>query len=119
MKMEEIEKQLETTDSIEYEGACHDCNEGVTVCIFKDKETGTITIEGGAVYDPLGAAKVFLKCNGCFAKDSILRNWQPCEVYSRIVGYLTPVSGWNRGKVEEYRQRKEFVVEGPNSREEK
>lgn len=35
---------------------------------------------------------------------------QPCEVYSRIVGYLRPLSQWNRGKQEEYKKRKEFKV---------
>ena len=36
---------------------------------------------------------------------------QPCEVYSRIVGYLRPVQQWNKGKKEEFREREEFKVE--------
>ena len=35
---------------------------------------------------------------------------QPCEVYSRIVGYLRPVSQWNLGKQQEFKERKEFKV---------
>jgi len=35
---------------------------------------------------------------------------QPCEVYSRIVGYLRPVSQWNEGKQEEFKDRKEFRI---------
>jgi len=35
---------------------------------------------------------------------------QPCEVYSRIVGYLRPVSQWNLGKREEFKERKEFKI---------
>ena len=31
-----------------------------------------------------------------------------CEVYSRIVGYLRPVSQYNRGKQEEFKDRKVF-----------
>jgi hypothetical protein len=31
-------------------------------------------------------------------KDSSLRNYQPCEVYSRGVGYLRPVVQWNDAK---------------------
>lgn len=31
---------------------------------------------------------------------------QTCEVYSRVVGYLRPVSQWNEGKQEEYKIRK-------------
>ncbi|HMB65575.1 MAG TPA: anaerobic ribonucleoside-triphosphate reductase [Patescibacteria group bacterium] len=33
---------------------------------------------------------------------------QPCEVYSRVVGWLTPVKNWNKGKRAEYRDRKTF-----------
>ncbi len=35
---------------------------------------------------------------------------QPCEVYSRIVGYLRPVSQWNEGKAQEFKERKEFKI---------
>jgi len=31
-----------------------------------------------------------------------------CEVYSRVVGFLSPVSQWNKGKQEEFRDRKPF-----------
>ena len=36
---------------------------------------------------------------------------QPCEVYSRVVGYLRPVQQWNKGKLAEYVRRKPFTVE--------
>jgi len=114
MKIEEIEKQLETKERIEYKGKCHECGKDVTVCIFRNEETGTITIEGGAVYDPMVGSppekQIFLKCDDCFGDDPVLRNYRPCEVYSRSVGYLRPVQQWNAGKQEEFRQRKEFVV---------
>jgi ribonucleoside-triphosphate reductase len=35
---------------------------------------------------------------------------QPCEVYSRIVGYLRPVQQWHFGKQEEFRLRKNFKI---------
>ncbi len=35
---------------------------------------------------------------------------QPCEVYSRVVGYLRPIQQWNNGKQEEFRERKEFQI---------
>lgn len=35
---------------------------------------------------------------------------QPCEVYSRIVGYLRPVAQWNTGKQQEFKERKKFKV---------
>jgi len=42
-------------------------------------------------------------CPQCMVK-------QPCEVYSRIVGYLRPVQQWNEGKQVEYHQRKTFKL---------
>jgi ribonucleoside-triphosphate reductase len=35
---------------------------------------------------------------------------QPCEVYSRIVGYLRPVQQWNNGKQLEFKERVTFKV---------
>jgi len=35
---------------------------------------------------------------------------QPCEVYSRVVGYLRPVQQWHHGKQEEFGLRKTFKV---------
>ena len=32
-----------------------------------------------------------------------------CEVYSRVVGYLRPVKQWNKGKQEEFKDRKTFA----------
>lgn len=34
----------------------------------------------------------------------------PCEVYSRIVGYLRPVQNWHQGKQQEFKERKTFRV---------
>lgn len=36
---------------------------------------------------------------------------QPCEVFSRIVGYIRPVQQWNIGKKAEFADRKVFKVE--------
>ena len=34
----------------------------------------------------------------------------PVEVYSRVVGYFRPVNQWNKGKREEFENRKEYKV---------
>lgn len=34
----------------------------------------------------------------------------PCEVFSRVVGYLRPVKQWNKGKQEEFKLRRVFAV---------
>lgn len=35
----------------------------------------------------------------------------PTEIFSRISGYFRPVMQWNRGKKEEYKERKMMDVE--------
>lgn len=34
---------------------------------------------------------------------------QPCEVWSRVMGYCRPVSSWNVGKRAEWRERRMFT----------
>lgn len=48
----------------------------------------------------------------------------PCEVYSRVVGYLRPVQSWHAGKKQEFKDRVVFDVtkalpEGKKKEEEK
>ena len=38
----------------------------------------------------------------------VKKDRQPCEVYSRIVGYIRPVGQWNPGKQSEFEDRKMF-----------
>ena len=33
---------------------------------------------------------------------------QPCEVYTRVMGYHRPIAYWNVGKQAEHRERKMF-----------
>ena len=35
---------------------------------------------------------------------------QPCEVYSRCCGYFRPITNWNQGKREEFKDRKLYKV---------
>lgn len=39
----------------------------------------------------------------------------PAEVYSRIVGYYRSVRNWNRGKREEYGERRLYKLSGPEN----
>lgn len=34
----------------------------------------------------------------------------PCEVYSRVVGYLRPVQDWHQSKQQEFAERKVYRV---------
>jgi anaerobic ribonucleoside-triphosphate reductase len=48
------------------------------------------------------------KCNDCYKSNPVLTDYKPCEVYSRVCGYLRPVQQWNAGKQQEYKERKEY-----------
>lgn len=41
----------------------------------------------------------------------------PCEVYSRVVGYLRPVQNWHQGKQQEFKDRRTFRVDQVPSQE--
>ncbi len=56
--------------------------------------------------------RTFHKCHSCYKKNPLLTNYQDCEVYSRVVGYLSRVGGWNEGKKEEFKNRKTYRVDG-------
>jgi len=112
MKIEELQKYFEYAESnqVRFEGKCHDCELPVTVDADLEAD-GKITVSGGALFNPqISAAdnQLFLKCEACFEKDDTLQNYQPCAVYSRVVGYLRPVDNWNNGKKAEYKKRKLF-----------
>ena len=85
---------------------CHDCG--------KEIKINEEAIENGVqlAYDNAGEKINVFKCNECFGKNKALTNFQPCEVYSRVGGYLRPVQQWNNGKRQEYNERKEFAVPG-------
>ena len=108
MKLVELEKLFisEKTDILEFVGKCHDCGKDVLVEILNTPEG--ITIIGGAVYrNEVGD---FLKCDACHSIDPILRNYQPCQNYTRTVGYLRPVDAMNDAKQQEVKMRKMFKV---------
>jgi hypothetical protein len=108
MKIDELRKELEKGDMI-YRGTCHDCNTSLEINAYVT-EKGEMIIEGGAIYKIkyLTGFRYFFKCDKCFANDKVLRNYQDCEIFSRVVGYLRPIQQWNKGKKAEYDMRKEF-----------
>ena len=99
---------------MEFNGTCHDCSKEISV-VVEMEDDGRTTMIGGYLYTPKGMDKKFLKCETCHDKDSVLRNYQECEVFSRVVGYLRPVKQWNKGKQEEFKERVNFNVKGIKS----
>ena len=83
---------------------CCDCKKEIKI---EEKE-----IKEGVllVYKDNGEKFEVFKCNDCFKKDTSLKNFRKCEVYSRIVGYLRPAQQWNVAKAQEYKERKEYKL---------
>ncbi len=81
---------------------CHDCGKILKV---ENEEI----IEGKIlVYNHNDEKIEIIKCDECYKNNSSLTNFQKCEVYSRIVGYIRPVAQWNTGKQQEYVERKTY-----------
>lgn len=86
------------------ENVCHDCGKRIEIDGQEIKNGVSL------VYENEGGKIAVFKCSECFEKSKELRNYQSCEVYSRIVGYLRPVKQWNEGKQEEFKDRKEYKL---------
>jgi len=92
-------------DALAWQGVCHDCQ--CEIRVTANPKADGIHIKGGGVYEP-EADKFIMKCNDCVVSDPVLRNYQDCEVYIRVVGYLRPVNQWNDAKCAELHDRKLF-----------
>ncbi len=107
MELSKLKKMHGESDRLEFSGSCHDCEREVNL-ISEKLEDGRLKIGGGALYEaPDGQ---FFKCEDCYGKEKTLKNHRQCEVYSRIVGYLRPISQWNSGKLSEFDMRRTLKV---------
>jgi ribonucleoside-triphosphate reductase len=100
---------MEFANTAENNNVCHDCKKEILI-------KGD-SIENGVYlsYDNNGKMINIFKCNECFDKNKSLANFQECEVYSRVVGYIRPVQQWHKGKKQEYGEREEFKMPPKNS----
>ncbi len=90
-------------ENVKNASRCFDCNKKI--------EINGQTINNGYLLcykDGDEEIKTY-KCKECYDKNPALSNFRNCEVYSRVVGYIRPVSQWNIGKKREYGDRKEFT----------
>ncbi len=84
--------------------SCHDCKKAI-------KLDGEKIVEGvQLVYNDGGEKINVIKCQSCYDKNQTLSNYQECEVYSRIVGYIRPIQQWNTSKRQEFKERKTFKI---------
>jgi hypothetical protein len=111
MKIEEIHDLFDKHpdyNELEFTGACHDCKKEITVLTQLGPDGFRIT--GGSVFRVTGNEALFFKCDACLKEQAQLREYQPCEVYARCVGYLRPINQWNPGKKAEFHDRTDFNI---------
>lgn len=87
---------------------CHDCGKEIITENQEIKNGVFLVYDLPAQAGNAGEKINILKCNDCYEKNPALTNFQECEVYSRVVGYIRPVQQWHKGKKQEYAERKEF-----------
>ena len=89
---------------------CHDCKKDILVENDEIKN-GVYLAYDLPAQTGNGDNKInIFKCNECYAKSPALTNFQACEVYSRVVGYIRPVQQWHKGKKQEFGERTEFAM---------
>ena len=109
MNIEHLHDLVEGNNGrISFRGNCHDCKSGCIISAVA-LEDG-IHVDGGAVYDPWLDKRYLVKCDTCYKKDPVLRAYQDCEVYARVVGYLRPVKQFNVAKQAEFKDRVNFKL---------
>lgn len=92
----------------EFEGCCIDCQCPVIVTVIRVHDyslaeyADSFDVYGGAVHG--SPDKFQTKCESCFSNDPHFGG--KCLVYSRVVGYLTPVKQWNKGQQAQFGKRK-------------
>ena len=84
---------------------CHDCGKELK----KGDEYANYTQD---------EKEYLIKCRACCESNPVLENYQECDVYSRVVGFHTPINRWNKGKAAEWEDRKTFKVEKSGDDEE-
>lgn len=95
-------------DKIAVSGRCQHC--GGEVSLLVDYVDKVIICEGnGGMKYYSHAGKPQFLCSECEERGKMLGS--PCEVYSRVVGYLSPVHRWNLGKRLEFEMRRPFETD--------
>jgi len=88
-------------------GSCHDCKASVEIAVDIQKDGKVVSTGPFWWIEGVGG---FSKCPICFDHEPRLANYQPCEVYSRVCGYLRPVKQYNPGKQAEFKERTPFKL---------
>lgn len=99
--MQELSEKIGNHQYAKINVSCIDCGEEF---ILEVERTGpeALLIKNGTVYKTRGEYE--FKCEKCFTYNP--NHGPKVDIYSRVVGFLRPVSDWNEGKQAEYAIRK-------------
>jgi hypothetical protein len=109
LKLETLKSMLEAKNPLSFIGQCCCCGaeSSVTATLSGGDAVSEVTITGGAAFLPPIDWHVkdtyLVKCQTCWEKDPHF--YPRTEIYSRVVGYMRPVSSWHKGKQAEYKMR--------------
>lgn len=101
--MQELSDKIGDHQHARVHVTCMDCGERFDICLERIGPE-QIEIKNGAIGKR--DCEHLFKCQACWEKNKSFG--RECDVYSRVVGYLRPVTAWNAGKQEEYKMRKVF-----------
>ena len=104
--MQNLSDKMGDNQFADIKATCMDCEKDFVIKAERTDPT-TIIIIDGVIGKREG--EYLFKCNDCYKKDKSFG--QKTEVYSRVVGYLRPVSHWNEAKQQEFAMRKTYKEE--------
>ena len=111
MTGQELSDLMADNQRLVVEGICYDCQCPVTIRAERISST-EIAVTGGALFKPPDLWQMddpyLCKCDACYEQAPMFG--RPTMVYSRVVGYMRPVSAWNGAKQSEFKLRKTFEV---------
>lgn len=104
-----VRSQMGKDKELEMRGKCHDCEKDLSISVrLTDDDVLEIDHPFWYMFD---LDKCFAKCNECYEIEPMLKNFQPCEVFSRVCGYVRPVKQYNPGKQAEKAMRVDYKID--------
>ena len=106
--MQEISDKVGENQTAKIGVTCLDCGKNFYIFFERTGEKDA-KIEGGVIYETENdrGLKTEFKCPECYKRNP--NYGPPVDIYSRVVGFMTPVSSWNNGKQSEWKLRKEYA----------
>ena len=111
MTGQKLSDWMQDSQRVTVHADCCGCDMPVTITLERIAPD-QIRVDGGAMFKPPESwhepDEFLFKCNGCFRDNP--QFGMRTEVYSRVVGYMRPVSQWNGAKKSEFQMRKTFAI---------